>query len=101
MLWREQGAKADIDDSGTISKLEAERISCLLLKSLEAIWANQTNDRCGWIDHPNNTLFTDLDCGELNGNTLTMNVVEDIADSDYVIARLQACGLIPINVDEI
>ncbi|MEM9905111.1 MAG: hypothetical protein AAF921_08830 [Cyanobacteria bacterium P01_D01_bin.44] len=98
LLWRGMGIKADVDDGGTISRLEAERIPCQFLRNLEQVWIDQTDNKCGWYDRSKNRLFTDPDCDKLTNYTLTTRVVEDIANSDHLVGRLQACQLIPENV---
>lgn len=100
LLWRDLGIKADVDDVGPISEPEAERIPCQFLERLEQVWIEETENRCGWYDRGKNRLFTDPDCNELNNHTLISSVVEDIANSDYLLGRLQACQLIPNNVIE-
>jgi len=98
LLWRDLGIKADVDDGGTVSRLEAERVPCQFLEQLEQVWIGQTENQCGWYDRSKNRLFTDPDCDQLDNHTLISSVVEDIANSDHLVSRLQACQLIPENV---
>lgn len=98
ILRRQEGAKADIYDSGQISTYkEAERIPCRLLEEIEKIWREYTQNSCGWYAKGENHAFFDSDCDSLGGDTLTAKVFYDFYDAP--IERLQSCRLVPEDVN--
>ena len=98
ILRRQEGAKADIYDSGQISTYkEAERMPCQLLEEIERIWREYTQNTCGWYSKEGNHAFFDLNCDALGGETLTAKVFNDPYDA--AIERLQICELVPEGVD--
>lgn len=91
------GAGADVDYSGQIYTLkEADRMPCKTLEDIEKLWRQYTNHHCGWYSESDKRTYTDPDCKELGGETLTAKVFN--YPSDSAIRRINQCRFLPVQL---
>lgn len=101
ILLTEKGSKADLDNNGEISELEAGMMPCKILRRIEQVWHNFTEQKCGWYDRESSfslatTTYFDPNCRQLSylvSDELSPTLTELVfpAPKDYAVARLNQC----------
>jgi energy-coupling factor transporter ATP-binding protein EcfA2 len=97
LLMQDFGVKADLDNKGDIDKNEANIIPCELLREIEKLWRDATQERCGWynpdnLNEKNNSYYAPK-CEELNKNTLISEIL--VFPYGHLRKRLEYCLVIP------
>ena len=100
ILMSEYGIGADYSGEGKLSASEADTIPCALLKRLEEIWAEQTEQKCNWIDKASTSIFRNKDCESLNQKSLLQSIFGEIDDEStyFMLEQLKSCQIIPAEV---
>ena len=92
ILMREFGAKADLNDDGLITNAEeANRMPCEILRQIQNLWLEATQNRCGWFG--SDFRIIDESCVQLKSQTLTSVIFDD--PYTFPIERLKSCGIAP------
>lgn len=93
ILMRTSGAKADWNDDGVLqTPEEADRMPCEILRAIEQLWRQFTQNRCGWYGPED--AYSAPACDELNGQTLTINIFI-VRPFDAATDRLNFCQIEP------
>ncbi len=93
ILMRSSGAGADLNNDGLIrDKQEANQLPCDVLKQIEKLWREATEQRCGW--YRPESVYEAPDCRELKANSKSITLTRSIfgLPLDYVDARFKECG---------
>ncbi len=90
LVMQNFGVGADLNRDGLLQAGEAKLIPCEILKEIEKQWHQSTQNRCGW--YGSESAYIQLECEELNGETLTPLVF----NPPYVAKRrLEICQIGP------
>lgn len=92
ILMRGSGAGADLNNDGLIrDEQEANQLPCEVLKEIEQLWREATNQRCGWYGPQSE--HQDPDCDQIKGisSTLTVSIFDTY--TDLVVERFNHCGI--------
>lgn len=96
---RDFGVAADLNNSGLLeNQAEADRMPCEILKAIEELWRQHTQNRCGWYGEQ--SYYDEPNCQELSGKTLTHLVFA--YPYNIAVDRINSCQIVsqPINAKE-
>jgi energy-coupling factor transporter ATP-binding protein EcfA2 len=93
ILMRGSGAGADLNNDGFIGDTqEANQLPCEVLKEIERLWRQATEQRCGWYGSESEySEYEDTDCNvlDINASTLTKSIFDFPAE--FVVERFKYC----------
>jgi energy-coupling factor transporter ATP-binding protein EcfA2 len=90
ILMRGDGAGADLNNDGFIQdKQEANQLPCEILKEIERLWREATEQRCGWYGSESEYEDTDCNVLDINASTLTKSIFDFPAE--FVVERFKYC----------
>ncbi|NEP12945.1 MAG: TIR domain-containing protein [Symploca sp. SIO2C1] len=96
ILMGDSGAGADLNGDGYVAdQIEANLMPCDILREIERLWRQATDERFGWYGEEGQ--YEDADCRELDPdrNTLYVSIFEYPTGNFDPIMRIEYCGISP------
>ncbi len=92
ILMRGSGAGADLNNDGLIrDQQEANQLPCEVLKEIENLWRESTNQQCGWYGSESELEDTDCQTLNINSSTLTRSIFG--STTQFVVERFDDCKI--------